>query len=137
KLQQRLSSTIRMGTGGMLGMPGGGALGMSGGGALGMSGGGLTGMPGMGMRTGPSLGTTSTGPSAGTQMRRRGDLPKRAETTPAAAKPKAPADPLADAETALKELRQHPDDKQAADRLERALQRLKEQAKPKGVSGSH
>jgi RNA polymerase sigma factor (sigma-70 family) len=39
-------------------------------------------------------------------------------------------DPLADAEAALKKLRQDPKDKQAADALERSLQRLKERAKP-------
>jgi RNA polymerase sigma factor (sigma-70 family) len=42
------------------------------------------------------------------------------------------ADPLADAEAALKKLREHPDDKQAADALEQALKRLKERAKPEG-----
>jgi RNA polymerase sigma factor (sigma-70 family) len=43
--------------------------------------------------------------------------------------PKA-ADPLAEAEDALKKLRANPDDKQAADALEKALQRLKERKKP-------
>jgi hypothetical protein len=43
------------------------------------------------------------------------------------------ADPLAEAEAALKALRQKPDDKQAADTLEKALNRLKEgRAKPEG-----
>jgi RNA polymerase sigma-70 factor (ECF subfamily) len=42
----------------------------------------------------------------------------------------AHADPLAEAEAALKRLRQHPDDKQAADALEQALKRLKEREKP-------
>src|SRR5262249_33500240 len=41
-----------------------------------------------------------------------------------------PADLLAEAEAALKKLKERPDDKQAADALERALQRLKERAKP-------
>jgi RNA polymerase sigma factor (sigma-70 family) len=45
-------------------------------------------------------------------------------------------DPLADAETALKKLRQNPNDKQAADALEQALKRLKEQRKPEGTTGS-
>jgi hypothetical protein len=45
--------------------------------------------------------------------------------------PKA-ADPLAEAEAALKKLRERPDDKQAADVLEQALKRLKERAKPDG-----
>jgi hypothetical protein len=40
------------------------------------------------------------------------------------------ADPLADAEAALKELRQNPSDKQAADALERAVKQLGELAKP-------
>jgi RNA polymerase sigma factor (sigma-70 family) len=43
--------------------------------------------------------------------------------------PKA-ADPLAEAEDALKKLRANPDDRQAADALEKALQRLKERKKP-------
>jgi RNA polymerase sigma factor (sigma-70 family) len=42
-------------------------------------------------------------------------------------------DPLAEAEAALKNLRQDPNDKQATDALERALQRLKEGAQPKAV----
>jgi RNA polymerase sigma factor (sigma-70 family) len=37
-----------------------------------------------------------------------------------------PADPLADAEAALKRLRQHPDDRQAADDLQRALRQLRD-----------
>jgi hypothetical protein len=47
------------------------------------------------------------------------------------ARPKDAADPLAEAEAALKKLRQDPGDKQATESLERALQRLKEQGKPK------
>jgi hypothetical protein len=47
------------------------------------------------------------------------------------------ADPLAAAEAALKKLRANPDDRQAADALEQALMRLKEQAQPKGTSGNH
>jgi RNA polymerase sigma factor (sigma-70 family) len=39
-------------------------------------------------------------------------------------------DPLAEAEAALKKLKERPDDKQAADALEKAVQRLKEQPKP-------
>jgi RNA polymerase sigma factor (sigma-70 family) len=45
-------------------------------------------------------------------------------------------DLLADAEAALRRLRQKPDDKQAADALEGALKRLKERAKPDGPPGS-
>jgi hypothetical protein len=44
---------------------------------------------------------------------------------------KAPADPVADAEAALKKLRENPGDKQATEALERALKRLKEQEKPR------
>jgi hypothetical protein len=40
---------------------------------------------------------------------------------------RAPGDPLAEAEAALQKLRTNPDDKQAADALERALKRLKEE----------
>jgi RNA polymerase sigma factor (sigma-70 family) len=46
------------------------------------------------------------------------------------------ADPLAEAEAALKKLRQRPDDKQAVDALERALRRLKERAQPGGAAGN-
>jgi RNA polymerase sigma factor (sigma-70 family) len=42
-----------------------------------------------------------------------------------------PSDPVADAEAALKKLRQDPTDKQAADELERALKRLKERERPR------
>jgi hypothetical protein len=41
------------------------------------------------------------------------------------------AAPLAQAEAALKKLRGHPDDKEAADALEQAVRRLKEQSKSK------
>ena len=49
-------------------------------------------------------------------------------------KPREAADSLAEAEAALKQLRQNPDSKQAADALERALRRLKERPKPEGDS---
>jgi RNA polymerase sigma factor (sigma-70 family) len=42
-----------------------------------------------------------------------------------------PSDPVADAEAALKKLRQDPSDKQATDELERALKRLKERERPR------
>jgi RNA polymerase sigma factor (sigma-70 family) len=45
---------------------------------------------------------------------------------------KPAADPLAEAEAALRKLKEHPDDKQAAEALEKAVQRLKERAKPEG-----
>jgi RNA polymerase sigma factor (sigma-70 family) len=44
-------------------------------------------------------------------------------------RPRGADDPLAEAEAALKKLRQDPGDKQAADALERAFQRLKERPK--------
>jgi hypothetical protein len=47
------------------------------------------------------------------------------------AKPKAPANPVSDAEAALKKLRENPGDKQATEALERALKRLKEREKPR------
>jgi hypothetical protein len=47
--------------------------------------------------------------------------------------PKKANDPLAQAEAALKKLRANPSDKQAADALERALQRLKEREKRQGI----
>jgi hypothetical protein len=43
-----------------------------------------------------------------------------------------PNDPLADAEAALKKLRQNPNDKQATESLERALKRLKDLRRPAG-----
>jgi hypothetical protein len=46
------------------------------------------------------------------------------------------ADPLAEAEAALKKLKERPDDKQAAEALEWAVQRLKERAKPEGQPDS-
>jgi RNA polymerase sigma factor (sigma-70 family) len=51
-------------------------------------------------------------------------------------KPAEPADPLAEAEAALKKLRQKPDDKQVADALEKALKRLKERKKLDGDTGT-
>jgi hypothetical protein len=39
------------------------------------------------------------------------------------------ADPFAQAESALRKLRQHPGDKEAADKLGRALEQLKERSK--------
>jgi RNA polymerase sigma factor (sigma-70 family) len=45
--------------------------------------------------------------------------------------PNTPADPVSDAEAALKKLRANPGDKQATEALERALKRLKEREKPR------
>ena len=50
--------------------------------------------------------------------------------------PKAPADPVSDAEAALKKLRKNSGDKQATEALERALKRLKEREKPKVHDGT-
>ena len=57
----------------------------------------------------------------------RGQVPTRTE---------AEEEALAEAEAALKKLKEHPDDKQAADALEQALQRLRERAKPEGQTGN-
>jgi hypothetical protein len=46
------------------------------------------------------------------------------------------ADPLAEGEAALKKLRQDPNDRQAAEALERAVRRLKERRKPSGTTGN-
>jgi RNA polymerase sigma factor (sigma-70 family) len=51
--------------------------------------------------------------------------------SPAAQRPKVATDPLAGAEEALKRLRANPDDKQAAEALDRALRQLKERPKAK------
>jgi RNA polymerase sigma factor (sigma-70 family) len=60
---------------------------------------------------------------------------QRTETAPTAreSSPKSYTDPLAEAEAALKKLRANPNDKQAADALERALKRLKEREKPQAT----
>jgi hypothetical protein len=49
-------------------------------------------------------------------------------------RPKTVGDPLGDAQEALKKLRKNPNDKQAAEALERAMKWLKEREKP-GVPG--
>jgi len=53
----------------------------------------------------------------------------RRQTKTASAPLPRTTDPLADAQAALKRLREQPDDKQAADALEMALQRLKDQTR--------
>jgi len=55
---------------------------------------------------------------------------------PLTTRPAGGADPLAEAEAALKRLRENPKDQQAADALEKALQRLKERKKPEGQTGN-
>jgi RNA polymerase sigma factor (sigma-70 family) len=79
-------------------------------------------------------GSKSTDAAAGRDM--PNDAPNGSKSTDAAADLKttsrrSQADPLGAAEGALKKLRANPNDKQAADALERALQQLKERAKPK------
>jgi hypothetical protein len=65
--------------------------------------------------------TATTSPSQHTPGRPT-DQPQRWFSAPR----EGGADPLADAEAALKKLRANPNDKEAADALDRALQRLKE-----------
>jgi RNA polymerase sigma factor (sigma-70 family) len=48
----------------------------------------------------------------------------------------SPRDPVAEAWSALARLQQHPDDKEAADALERAVRRLKERAQPKTLQSN-
>jgi RNA polymerase sigma factor (sigma-70 family) len=104
-------------------MRGGGGAGSRGGGRGAGQGtpGGLGG--GIGRPAGPG-GSASGGTPAGPERPR--DQGKRLET---------PSEPVDDAEAALKKLRQHPDDKQAVEALERALKRLKEREKPRPPAG--
>jgi RNA polymerase sigma factor (sigma-70 family) len=83
---------------------------MKGEGMMGMGMGGMGGMMGMGGPPGMR--------GAGQEMR---SGPKGGNVRP--------SDPVTDAEAALKKLRQDPNDKQAADELERALKRLKDREK--------
>jgi hypothetical protein len=112
---------------------GGGGLGFQGGGNFGSFSGG-TGFSGGGFAGGGSGFAGSGGsfvPSDAEILRKyRENLAKKANQ-PQGAKPRAPADPLADAEKAIKELRQHPGNKQATEQLERALQALKGKSKEK------
>jgi RNA polymerase sigma factor (sigma-70 family) len=89
--------------------------------------------PGVGNPFGSSSGIGASGgtgnyPPGGTtaSSERPHDRGKRLET---------PSDPVADAEAALKRLRQDPSDKEAADALERALKRLKEREKQRPPAG--
>jgi hypothetical protein len=59
----------------------------------------------------------------------KGAWPKKADVAWPKGRPKQSVDPVADAEAALKKLRQDPTDQKAADELERALKRLKEREK--------
>jgi len=107
------------GPGGMMG-PGGGPMG---GGPGGMNSGGSGGMaPGAGH--GPPSGGAPMGGSGGSEMRR---------AQPGAGTPGRTTDPVQEAESALKALREARDEegkRRATDALERALEKLKQQAKP-------
>ena len=85
-------------------------------------GGGQGGPPGGGMPSGPPGAMKGGPPNRGPQP--PGMMP------PGMRGPKAPADPVSEAEAALKKLRENPGDKQATEALERALKRLKEREKP-------
>ena len=92
------------------------------GGLGGFQGGGLGVLGGSyGALGGPSLGLTYTSSTPGQY--------------PLVVRPqhKAADDPVAEAEAALKKLKEHPDDNQAANALEQALKRLKERAKQEGA----
>ena len=132
-LEGEVETLKRQRVGGMMGMGGptmgGGGLGFGGGG---LSGGGLSG-GGLGLGGG-ALGT-SGGMMGGMGRGFGGGMGGMGRRQPQGTKPKAPADPLADAEKALKELRQRPDNKQAADALKRAVEQLEKQPKPKDNPG--
>jgi len=128
--------STRLSMGGMGGFPGGGgALGMSGGGIGGFAGGGLGGgqLGGGGLGQGQGQGAGFSGGQGFSGGRSASKAPPSGlpGNQHQAAKPKPADDPLANAEKALKELRQHPDNKQATDQLERALQHLKQRTKQK------
>jgi RNA polymerase sigma factor (sigma-70 family) len=87
------------------------------------------GQPGAGGPGGPRGGI---GGSGGTGNYRRGTSQNNHGQQPQQGKIQgSPSDPVADAEDALKRLRQDPSDKGAADELERALKALKERVKPR------
>jgi RNA polymerase sigma factor (sigma-70 family) len=112
--------------------------GMKAGGAM------MPGVPGaMGMPLGPTAGGSNQ-PGAMQPMMGGGmgpyvpgSKPPTSDTKPENALPKKHLrvrladDPVANAETLLRRLKDHPDDKEAADALERAVRRLKERAQPK------
>jgi hypothetical protein len=60
-------------------------------------------------------------------------LPKAYSNLLPEKRPETAADPVAEAEAALKKLRRDPSDKEATEALERALQRLKVKAKERGA----
>ena len=118
----------------------GGALGFAGGGGFAgnmgqgpssseLKSGGIAGGGGFagGFSGGASLSRSSTDKL--NSSKRRGEQAEMARL-------KQDQDPLASAEKAIKELRQHPDNKQAAEQLERAVQWLKQRSKPKNNAGN-
>jgi hypothetical protein len=125
KLQRAMMS---QGSGGVFGLQGGGMLGNVGG-ALGLQGGmapfgqprGVTG-------TSSTFGGSGSGGFFGGSTGKGASTGGRGGTTFSSS---APANPLADAQKAIKELEQHPNSKEAVDLLERAVERLKKQSPPK------
>ncbi len=103
--------------------PGGGGPGAGGPNA------GLGGGPGVGQFGGSGSGIGGPGGTGnyrrGTPQRNQGQQPQQGQIQ------ESPSDPVADAEAALKRLRQDPSDKEAADELERALKLLKKREKPR------
>jgi hypothetical protein len=101
--------------------PAGPMGGGDGGGMMGGGGGGMNRMMGGG---------------GGGMMGQRGGGAANPDTGAKGLSPEAAAEPLAEAEAALKKLRADPSDKQAADSLERALKRLRDRAKPARDTGA-
>jgi RNA polymerase sigma factor (sigma-70 family) len=146
----------QFGGGGTAGMLGGGALGMQGGGAMGMPGGGMgppggfsggagfsggtgkagagsggRGFPGGGGFSGVPPATSGSAPGEGASE----SYGQRKGARPASSGPKAADDPLAEALFALQQLQttyasdpRSAQNKEAVERLERAVQRLRERA---------
>jgi hypothetical protein len=83
--------------------------------------------------TADKVSSVELAPMGGTPYSVELATPAREKAQPPTARPAGAADPLAEAEAALKKLRANPDDRQAADALEQALKRLKERKKPEGV----
>jgi RNA polymerase sigma factor (sigma-70 family) len=107
-------------------------------GGMKMRGGAGGGGPGAGTGGGPAGGGPGGGGPAGGGPGGPGPGGTRAGLMqpPSQGQPKGSAsDPVADAEAALKKLRQDPSDKEAAEALERALKRLKERKSPRLLPG--
>jgi hypothetical protein len=80
--------------------------------------------------TEPPTDPRSTKPDTSPPPGHNGPPPSTSEDSPK--RPETVGDPLGDAQEALRKLRMNPDDKQAAEALERALKWLKEREKPRG-----